>query len=257
MVTSTPAKGRRSPAISRGMSVITELSTSGQLGLAELAARVGLAKSSASDVCSALVELGVIQRSSDGRYRLGQRISTLAQGTSINGSLVRDFVSSPLDHTALDGHTLSIATIQGIETLTLNVRLGRHPLPLTPRPGTRSPATDSAVGIALIRALSPQRLKAELDAFSAHQGTSPGQRKGILDTAGQPGGGPLEAIGITGNGAQLAAYVPIPGSTSLVAIGLHLPDQPRSTLDIPTLGQALSDFAKALGINNRDLAVEN
>ena len=59
------------PAVTRAAAVLGVLAESSDpVGLAELARRLGLPKSSIANICSALVDAGLVRRV-DGRYRLG------------------------------------------------------------------------------------------------------------------------------------------------------------------------------------------
>lgn len=245
MVNRSSGSDRRSPAISRGVSILDELAGRRSLSLAELASRVSLAKSSVFDVCSALVEAGLIQRSSDSSYGLGPRVMTLAGGFSPAAAVVEGFASYPLDDTALDGHTLSIASMQGAEILTLNVRLGRHPLSLTPRPGARSVLTSTVAGVTILRALPMEAVADELDSFGPHQGLSPEHRERILQLARGHEGRACDDAQNQGH-SHCAAYVDLPHHHSLTAVVLHLPVSRDRFVDVGELEAGLSAFTASL-----------
>ncbi|KAE8765943.1 helix-turn-helix domain-containing protein [Georgenia thermotolerans] len=216
------------------------------LGLAELADRVRLSKSSVSDICSTLVGTDLIRRSTDGTYRLGGHLSTLARQTSPAPSVVDGFIRASLEGTPLDGHTLSVSTMVGCEVVTLNVRLGRHPLPLTPRPGTRTPLLQCAAGPAIAASLG-EGLDAELELFAAHQGLDGDGRSAIHAVVERMRRSEVSTWRSKNGIHQLARAVGRPEEHMLTAITLHLPYDPLFKLDVAALAGALAQFAHRLG----------
>lgn len=243
MVT-TPAVQRRSPAIERASLILDELSQR-PLGLADLSDRVRLAKSSVSDICSTLVSTGLVTRNADGHYRLGSRFAELSRQASPSPMTVEAFNRAVSEGTALDGHTLSLGTMVGNELLTLNVRLGRHPLPLTPRPGTRSPLVECAAGPALAATLG-DALDAELDLFARHQALDEEGRAAIHAAAVAARGAEVFRWESRAGAQQAACAVHTPGETTLTAVTLHLPDTPQSAHDFASLTDALMTFSAGL-----------
>lgn len=243
--------GSLSPAITRAGDILDELADGHPRTVAELASRVRLAKSSVSDVCATLAAVGLARRAADGSYRLGAHTAMLARRSLPMPGVLEAFRAVLLEGTAVDGHTISLGALTGIEVLTVDVRLGRHPLPLTPRPGARDAAVDGAAGAAVVSALDPGELDDELTRLAAHQGADPDAHRAVRALVDPSS--PVAVWRSRAGAQQLACSIPAATAPRLAALTLHLPHDPRSTLD---LGELASDLqAAALAVATRASAV--
>jgi DNA-binding IclR family transcriptional regulator len=238
--------GSKAPAIIRASEVLRALALGKPLTLAQLSERAHLSKSSMSDICSTLVNESFIVRAGDQTYRLGRRIAAIAERLTPVPHIVDAFVGASSQMPSLESHTVSINTLHGNEVLTLNVRMGSLPLPLTPRPGIRTPTMDCAAGSAIVSGIPAAVLRAELDKYQAHQGISPASRTRLESLhASLREHGTSTWRSPTGI-QQLAHYVVTPHVESLTAITLHLPNDPQFRLDIAALAFDLTRMAELI-----------
>jgi DNA-binding IclR family transcriptional regulator len=170
----------RSPAVQRTVDVLELLSHGDPLTPSEVADRLGLPKSSAADLCGALLVEDLVHKSGDGTLSLGLRFERLTAALAGGTRVLEYFNVACSNVAALDGHTVVIETLQGRELLCLEVRMGRHPLPLTPRPGRRHPVLESAGGQALLYSLSTTEKQDALSRFASHQGLEAGEMTDLL-----------------------------------------------------------------------------
>jgi DNA-binding IclR family transcriptional regulator len=141
------------------------------LGVSELAARLGLGKSTVHRLLSTLAREGLIERdATNGRYRLGLKLYEL-------GSIVGDHfdlheaVAGPLDDLRnLTGETVHVAILDGSEVVYIARRESPHTLRMFGRVGHRNHAHCTSTGKLLLAFLAPPDLMAILDgmALPAH-----------------------------------------------------------------------------------------
>ncbi len=128
--------------------------------LAELALAVGLNRTTAYRLLSALQGEGMIER--DGPvYRLGPEIMALGARAAGTGHL-RAAARLELDSLAQDtGETVTIEVLVGRDVLILDEAIGRHLIGTVPSLGTRWPAHATSTGKVLLAA-SPEEAIDEL-----------------------------------------------------------------------------------------------
>ncbi|MFP5336862.1 MAG: IclR family transcriptional regulator [Actinomycetes bacterium] len=158
-----PARGSLAPAVTRAAAVLDLLAAEPlrPVGPSELGRRLGVAKSSISNICAAMVAAGLL-RQVDGGYRLGQRLVQYGEAYLAGVDLVREF------HEACHGlgedvdETVQLAVLDGLEVIYLARRDGRQPLRLASEIGRRLPATCTATGKAMLAGLDPGELERRL-----------------------------------------------------------------------------------------------
>jgi DNA-binding IclR family transcriptional regulator len=160
--------GPRSPAVHRGARVLDAVSSGAANTPATLSGLLGLPKSSIADLISTMDDAGLISRDADGGVHTGPRWSELSDPDAIAHRVFRACAT-----TDLDGHTVSLARLFGNQVVFVDVRLGRHPLPLTPRPGQRAQATDCAAAAAILSSMSPAEALDAIGSAAAHLGLTP------------------------------------------------------------------------------------
>lgn len=239
MVRSDAPTGK-APAITRAARILDVLALGHSLSLADLTERVNLSKSSVSDLCASLVGTGLVRRFHDGTYGLGSGIVRLAEKVGGQSDRVDLFATRSDASIALEGHTLSLEGLFGTEVLTLNVRMGRHPLVLTPRPGVRSAVLESAAGRAILHGMDVPSLSTELSLYERHQGISARDRQLVLEVA--IASGPRVVTGNDSTGVRRLAAAITADSHPRTAVTLHLPAGLSSSSDISGLGEALIEF---------------
>ena len=139
------------PAITRAMRVIDCLADSGQGGatITDIAARTGIAKSTTALICGVLEEEGLARRS-DGRYRLGRRLLTLASDYLATVDQLDEFYATARSLPIISRQAARLAILEGTEVIYLARYEGAHPVRLTGQIGDRFPASVTATGKALL-----------------------------------------------------------------------------------------------------------
>jgi DNA-binding IclR family transcriptional regulator len=164
----TPANGgapaaRTAPAVRRAAALLGEVAhEGGALTVSTLARRVTMPKSSVSDICAALAHEGLLRRDADGAFQLGAHLCELARAFVGGSSVLDAFATEAARTPQLAQHTVAIVALQQSDAVLLDVRLGRRPLPLTPRPGVRAAAASSATGRLLLATLPAREARALL-----------------------------------------------------------------------------------------------
>lgn len=159
--------GPRSPAVHRGARVLDAISSGTASTPAALSAAIGLPKSSIADLLSTLEDAGFIARSSNGGLHAGARWSDLSDPDAVAHRVFRACAT-----TDLDGHTVSLVQLFGNQVVFVDVRPGRHPLPLTPRPGQRASADSCAGAVAILSSLPASEAANAVWAAASHLGLS-------------------------------------------------------------------------------------
>ena len=152
------------PAVTRAIAILGLLAESQGLpmGLSEIARALGIAKSSTSNLCVALEEGGLVQRSDLG-YTLGRRTVELGGAFLRSFDQVREFYKICSESSVLSHELLQIAVLDGVDVLYLARHEGRAPLRLSATIGDRFPAALTAVGNALLSLLTPAEVAARYD----------------------------------------------------------------------------------------------
>ncbi|MFE7034368.1 IclR family transcriptional regulator [Streptomyces sp. NPDC057621] len=133
--------------LARGAALLRACGESeGSQSLAELSLRTGLPKPTAHRLLAELVQLGLMERAPDGRYRIGLTLFVLGQSAPSAREL-RD-VALPFlgDLYEATGENVHLAVPDGPDTLFLEKFTGRRATPIFSRTGGRLPAHCTATG---------------------------------------------------------------------------------------------------------------
>ena len=150
--------GPRVPAVDRAVRLIDELATAREpLGLAELARRLALPKSSAHGLLATLVAHGLARRSPDGEFSLGTRPLQWAGAYEAQSDILRAFHQLAGSRAALSAETVMLAVLEGAEVRYLACRPGTRPLAVNFRVGGRFPAACTSSGKAMLASLPPDQ----------------------------------------------------------------------------------------------------
>lgn len=141
---------RGSPSVSRAAAILNLLAQRpGGWSLTQIAAALGLAKSSTLSIMISLEAAGLVSRS-DNSYELDVGVLTPAggflRGVDIVTLFRRHLAASPL----LSGEIAHLALLAGTEVTYIARHIGRPPLPVTANVGDRFPASITSVGAALL-----------------------------------------------------------------------------------------------------------
>lgn len=141
--------------------------TDRDLGVSELASRLGLGKSSVHRLLSTLALEGLIERdAATGRYRLGLKLYEL--GSIVGDHLdLHEVVAGPIDELRnRTGETVHVAILDGPEVVYIARRESPHTLRLFGRVGHRNHAHCTSTGKLLLAFLPPADLATVLDGFT-------------------------------------------------------------------------------------------
>jgi DNA-binding IclR family transcriptional regulator len=133
--------------LARGAALLRACGESeGALSLAELSLRTGLPKPSAHRLIGELVRLGLLERTFEGRYRIGLALFVLGQSAPSAREL-RDVALPYLGDLHEETHeNVHLAVPDGSDTLFLEKITGRRATPIVSRTGGRLPAHCTATG---------------------------------------------------------------------------------------------------------------
>jgi DNA-binding IclR family transcriptional regulator len=141
--------GAGSQTLMRGLDVIEAISDQ-PLNLGELAERLGLTKSTAHRLASALVERGYLAFTPRAGYRLGRKLLEL--GASAQGQA--DIIQVARPHlealSAATDDTVHLGILENDQALYLDKMPGRRRVNISSRVGDRHPLTSTGLGKALM-----------------------------------------------------------------------------------------------------------
>jgi DNA-binding IclR family transcriptional regulator len=213
--------GPRSPAVHRGARVLDAISAGAASTPAALSAVLGLPKSSTADLLGTLEDAGFVTRGADGSLHAGARWSDLSDPDAVAHRVFRACATRDLD-----GHTISLVQLFGNQILFVDVRLGRHPLPLTPRPGQRANADACAGAVAILSSLSAAEAANAVWTAASHLGLSDDEVQRALTLRRTRRRAVYESLS-PHMGRQLAC--PVTGTQ--LALTLHVPERwPERTI---------------------------
>jgi DNA-binding IclR family transcriptional regulator len=188
---------------------------------AALSAVLGLPKSSIADLLGTLEDTGFVARGADGSLHAGARWSDLSDPDAVAHRVFRACATRDLD-----GHTISLVQLFGNQILFVDVRLGRHPLPLTPRPGQRANADACAGAVAILSSLSAADAANAVWTAASHLGLSDDEVQRALTLRRTRRRAVYESLS-PHMGRQLAC--PVTGTQ--LALTLHVPERwPERTI---------------------------
>ncbi|HEY5880757.1 MAG TPA: IclR family transcriptional regulator [Nakamurella sp.] len=158
---SEPDRSGGSPAVTRAIRILDLLAEQHgrAINLSEIARALGLAKSSASNLCAALEEGGLIRPTAPG-YLLARRTVELGSAYLSGFDEIREFYRACEESDVLCRQLVQVAMLDGARVLYLAVYQGREKFPLSAGVGDRYPASTTAVGTILLSELTPQRVAA-------------------------------------------------------------------------------------------------
>lgn len=141
-----------SPAVLRAGAVLDAVAGARgeRVTVGELAAELGIARSSAANVCEALGRLGLLNER-EGGFTLGPRIVELSRAYLEALVPARSFAEA----TRGLAETVQLATLDGLDVVYLGRHDGSEPVGLLSGVGRRLPATTTALGKAMLSALDP------------------------------------------------------------------------------------------------------
>jgi DNA-binding IclR family transcriptional regulator len=164
-------------SVDRALVVLEILAKLGQAGVTEIAAELGVHKSTASRLIAVLESRGFVEQLSGHRkYRLGFTIARLARASSGQLDLARLSQDICDDLTLQTGETTNVAILDGDRIVNIVEAIGPAEITLRTWVGQNCPAHATSSGKALLSGLTDDdvrdRLPATLEAFTASTVTS-------------------------------------------------------------------------------------
>jgi DNA-binding IclR family transcriptional regulator len=158
------AKSATVQSVDRALLVLEILAALGQAGVTEIAAELGVHKSTVSRLISVLEARGYVEQLSDrGKYRLGFTIARLARSTSAQLDLVKQSQAA-CDALAVDsGETTNLAVLDGDRIVNIAEANGASGIALRTWVGQSCPAHATSSGKVLLAALTTAELRERLD----------------------------------------------------------------------------------------------
>lgn len=151
----------KSSPLERAITVLETFGAQDEWGVRALARHLGLSPSSVFRVLCGLHRAGLVQRSTEGRYRLGWRAGSLAV-TLTHGFRPAELAGEVLEELAArTGETAHLGSLHGREVVYLAKVEGHHAVRLASRVGQRFPAYATGCGKALL-AFDPAATEAVL-----------------------------------------------------------------------------------------------
>ena len=243
MTNETPIDRGPAPAVTRAIAILGLLADAhgASMGLSEIARAIGIAKSSTSNLCTALEEGGMIQRTEAG-YTLGRRNLELGGAFLRSFDQVREFYKICSESPVLSHELLQLAVLDGVNVLYLARHEGRAPLRLSATIGDRFPAAPTAIGNALLADLDPEEVAERFK----HVGDWPRLTEKSVQT--------LEALQAKLASTRQRGYSLDEGEVFPSVVGIAMPIPPRSSGDVP-MAMGASMFRTDDSADHRDRVV--
>jgi DNA-binding IclR family transcriptional regulator len=164
----TRAAATLAPAVTRAAAILDALaeSPSAATPLSDLARRLGLPKSSVANICSALVDAGLVRRA-DAGFRLGRRVAELGGAYLASVDQVQEFHELADRLPVASEETMQMAVLDGLEVTYVARHDGRQPIRLASEIGRRLPASCTALGKAALAMLDADDLAERLRGVEA------------------------------------------------------------------------------------------
>jgi DNA-binding IclR family transcriptional regulator len=229
-------------------------------GVTEVAARLGVAKSSAHALLVSLAEVGLLSSTSQSRYRLGWRFLDL--GETLKASLDLRTSALPLMRALVTQHreTVQLAVLDRGRVLFVERVEGTHPVRFAGAPvGARWPAHASATGKVLL-AVRPRGEVARITGIEGLRAMTPRTITDLdrlhdeLETVRRTGVGTDVEESVPGV-SQIAAPVCLERSMTVAALSIAVPTS-RFAVNEKALRQALVEAADTISREMRRLSSE-
>ncbi len=242
-------------SVDRALTVLEILAKRGVAGVTEIAAELGVHKSTASRLVSVLESRGFVEQLSDrGKYRLGFGIARLAGALTVHRDLAQ--AGRPVcEALAADtGETVNLAILDGERVINISEVRGSGAVAVQTWVGQSTPAHATSSGKVLL-AHEPQLdlealLSADLPRYTEHTITERAVLAHELDTVRRQGwASSIEEYELGLN--ALAAPVRDHDGTVVAAISVAGPSFRLTREDLPAVAprllQAADEFGRRLG----------
>jgi IclR family KDG regulon transcriptional repressor len=142
-----------------------------ELGVAELARRLGLGTSTVHRLLATLADERLLERGPGGTYRLGLAVHELGASVAPHVGLHEAAMPAMAGLRHATGETVQLAVLDGMHSVYVERLESPHTVRIFARVGTRLPATTTSTGKVLLAALPPDELDARLAAWTPERPT--------------------------------------------------------------------------------------
>lgn len=149
-------------SVTIALDIVDALAAAPELGVSELARRVGIAKSTAHRTCTVLVDRGLLDRSATGGYRLGLRLVELGDLATARTAVGEQGLSLLVELRNSLGETVQLGVPAGADVVYVERVEGIHALRYATN-SRRSPIHRSSAG-KVLAAFNPSMVEARLQA---------------------------------------------------------------------------------------------
>lgn len=158
-----PGRAAAVQSVDRALLVLEIIAKLGQAGVTEIAAELGVHKSTVSRLIAVLESRGYVEQLSDrGKYRLGFSIVRLAGSTSAQVDLVGQSQGACNALAAETGETTNIAVLDGNRIINIVEAAGTGSIALRSWVGQSCPAHATSSGKVLLSGLEPAALRKQV-----------------------------------------------------------------------------------------------
>ena len=241
-------------SVDRALTILAVLARLGQAGVSEIAAELGVHKSTAFRLVTTLESHEIVEQTEDrGKYRLGMGLLRLAGASSARLEVVQEARPVSRRLAAESGETVNLAVLSERSALYVDQVGGGSGLPSHNWVGQHIPLHATSNGKVLLSSLEPaevERRTADLPAYTHRTVTDPAELLRELETVRTQGyavaADELE-VGLTALAAPVrSAHGDVIASISLSGQTFRLPPDRVAEL-VPMVVAAGEDVSRRLG----------
>jgi DNA-binding IclR family transcriptional regulator len=147
------------PAVSRAAAILDVVADAGGMSVSssEISRQLALPKSSTTNICQALENVGMLTRRENG-YTLGRKLVELGGRYLATIDPLREYYDLCRTLPSLSKESSRVAVLDGTDVLYVAKYEGYQPIRLTANIGDRFPASCTATGKALLALLNPSQV---------------------------------------------------------------------------------------------------
>lgn len=159
------------PAVLRAGAVLDIVAAAGRraVRLPEIAAGLGIPRSSAANVCAALQEIGMLKETEYG-FVLGHRLVELSGYYLAASDPIQRFNDYCRMHEEVHTYTLHLATLEGMQSMNVARSYGSDSIAVAPRVGQHLPAQCTALGKVMLAQFADDDVRRRVEAAAPLQG---------------------------------------------------------------------------------------
>lgn len=225
-----------------------------EMTLTEISRRAGLPLSTTHRLVAELANWGALERTDDGRYRIGLRLWEVGALAPRGLGLRESAMPFLEDLYAVTKQNVQLAVLDGTEVVYVERLAGRGAVNVITRVGGRLPLHATGVGLVLLAHSSPelqeQVLAAPLQRFTAKTISQPDELRRVLAEVRRTGVAvsdrQIELVALS-----VAAPVRGPRGDVVAALSIVVPSEHDSRAYVPVVRAAARGISRVLGAPER------